>query len=167
MSECLATVKITKYFPLQQCHWTVGSSVAGLHNQQCDFKWTHTHLAAAVWRRGHLRWALGVGSPSDPDYGQGPHPHHPLKVQILVRNPHPAQTWPAFEFSGHARLHPPEKHEFCFLFPCSGFSIELASALTVVVASNIGLPVSTTHCKVSWSNTVVWKLDWDTGEETI
>ena len=30
----------------------------------------------------------------------------------------------------------------------SGFSIELASALTVVVASNIGLPVSTTHCKV-------------------
>lgn len=34
--------------------------------------------------------------------------------------------------------------------PCSGFSIELASALTVVVASNIGLPVSTTHCKVSW-----------------
>ena len=35
--------------------------------------------------------------------------------------------------------------------PRSGFSIELASALTVVVASNIGLPVSTTHCKVSWS----------------
>lgn len=30
----------------------------------------------------------------------------------------------------------------------SGFSIELASAITVVVASNIGLPVSTTHCKV-------------------
>uniref|UniRef100_H2M0M4 Phosphate transporter n=1 Tax=Oryzias latipes TaxID=8090 RepID=H2M0M4_ORYLA len=35
--------------------------------------------------------------------------------------------------------------------PSSGFSIELASALTVVVASNIGLPVSTTHCKVSYS----------------
>lgn len=33
----------------------------------------------------------------------------------------------------------------------SGFSIELASALTVVVASNIGLPVSTTHCKVRGS----------------
>ncbi|KAG7476645.1 hypothetical protein MATL_G00085160 [Megalops atlanticus] len=32
--------------------------------------------------------------------------------------------------------------------PSSGFSIELASALTVVVASNIGLPISTTHCKV-------------------
>ncbi|CDQ59159.1 unnamed protein product [Oncorhynchus mykiss] len=36
--------------------------------------------------------------------------------------------------------------------PSSGFSIELASALTVVVASNIGLPVSTTHCKVSCSD---------------
>lgn len=35
-----------------------------------------------------------------------------------------------------------------FLFPHSGFTIELASAFTVVIASNIGLPVSTTHCKV-------------------
>lgn len=35
--------------------------------------------------------------------------------------------------------------------PSSGFSIELASAITVVVASNIGLPVSTTHCKVRCS----------------
>ncbi|KAE8631478.1 hypothetical protein XENTR_v10001204 [Xenopus tropicalis] len=32
--------------------------------------------------------------------------------------------------------------------PSSGFTIELASAFTVVVASNIGLPISTTHCKV-------------------
>uniref|UniRef100_A0A8C6V411 Phosphate transporter n=1 Tax=Neogobius melanostomus TaxID=47308 RepID=A0A8C6V411_9GOBI len=31
--------------------------------------------------------------------------------------------------------------------PSSGFTIELASALTVVFASNIGIPVSTTHCK--------------------
>ncbi|KAM4746449.1 sodium-dependent phosphate transporter 2 isoform 3-T4 [Anableps anableps] len=31
--------------------------------------------------------------------------------------------------------------------PSSGFTIELASALTVVLASNIGIPVSTTHCK--------------------
>ena len=30
----------------------------------------------------------------------------------------------------------------------SGFTIELASALTVVLASNVGIPVSTTHCKV-------------------
>lgn len=35
-----------------------------------------------------------------------------------------------------------------FLSPHSGFTIELASAFTVVIASNIGLPVSTTHCKV-------------------
>eukprot|EP00069_Balaena_mysticetus_P016275 bmy_09711T0 len=32
--------------------------------------------------------------------------------------------------------------------PSSGFTIELASAFTVVTASNVGLPVSTTHCKV-------------------
>ncbi|XP_044235235.3 sodium-dependent phosphate transporter 2 isoform X1 [Ursus arctos] len=32
--------------------------------------------------------------------------------------------------------------------PSSGFTIELASAFTVVIASNVGLPVSTTHCKV-------------------
>ncbi|XP_072538148.1 sodium-dependent phosphate transporter 1-A isoform X2 [Salminus brasiliensis] len=49
--------------------------------------------------------------------------------------------------------------------PSSGFSIELASAITVVVASNIGLPVSTTHCKVGSVVAVGWlrsrkAVDW-------
>ncbi|XP_076859072.1 sodium-dependent phosphate transporter 1-A isoform X2 [Brachyhypopomus gauderio] len=47
----------------------------------------------------------------------------------------------------------------------SGFSIELASAVTVVIASNIGLPVSTTHCKVGSVVSVGWlrsrkSVDW-------
>ncbi|GCB63580.1 hypothetical protein scyTo_0004450 [Scyliorhinus torazame] len=49
--------------------------------------------------------------------------------------------------------------------PSSGFSIELASALTVVIASNAGLPVSTTHCKVGSVVAVGWMrakkaVDW-------
>jgi len=32
--------------------------------------------------------------------------------------------------------------------PSSGFTIEISSAMTVLIASNIGIPVSSTHCKV-------------------
>ncbi|KAK7934396.1 hypothetical protein WMY93_005292 [Mugilogobius chulae] len=49
--------------------------------------------------------------------------------------------------------------------PSSGFTIELASAVTVVFASNIGIPVSTTHCKVGSVVAVGWirskkAVDW-------
>uniref|UniRef100_A0A8C4QS60 Phosphate transporter n=1 Tax=Eptatretus burgeri TaxID=7764 RepID=A0A8C4QS60_EPTBU len=49
--------------------------------------------------------------------------------------------------------------------PSSGFSIELASALTVLLASNFGIPVSTTHCKVGSVVSVGWlrshkAVDW-------
>ena len=37
---------------------------------------------------------------------------------------------------------------FLALTPSRGFVIDLASAFTVLVASLLGLPVSTTHCKV-------------------
>ncbi len=53
------------------------------------------------------------------------------------------------------------------LTPSRGFSIEVGAAITVIIASRIGLPVSTTHCQVGATmgvglaefkgNTVNWK----------
>lgn len=49
--------------------------------------------------------------------------------------------------------------------PSTGFCIELGAATTVLAASNFGLPISTTHCKVGSVVTVGWararkNVDW-------
>ncbi|KAL7668390.1 hypothetical protein ACOME3_009092 [Neoechinorhynchus agilis] len=54
-----------------------------------------------------------------------------------------------------------------YVTPTSGFVIELCSAIAVLIASNLGLPVSSTHCKVgsvvcvgslNGARAVNWKL---------
>uniref|UniRef100_F6ZFS8 Phosphate transporter n=1 Tax=Ciona intestinalis TaxID=7719 RepID=F6ZFS8_CIOIN len=49
------------------------------------------------------------------------------------------------------------------LTPSRGFAIELMSAITVLVASNLSLPVSTTHCKVG----AVVAVGWVRGREAV
>ncbi|XP_019637228.1 PREDICTED: sodium-dependent phosphate transporter 1-like isoform X2 [Branchiostoma belcheri] len=49
--------------------------------------------------------------------------------------------------------------------PSSGFTIEIGAATTVLIASNIGIPISTTHCKVGSIVFVGWlrskaSVDW-------
>lgn len=41
----------------------------------------HPRLAAVLRWRGNLRRPVGLGAPCHPDHGEGPDPHHPVKVR--------------------------------------------------------------------------------------
>ena len=92
-------------------------------------------MDSVLWRRRHQRRPLGTRQTRDQDDRRRPDQNNCIKVC------HHHTSSPTLVLCVVCSI------AQCLPF-CSGFVIELASAMTVLGASLLNIPVSTTHCKV-------------------
>ena len=116
----------------KQCNRTSDWTLFDLSRRQSDVFIEHTRMDSLLWRCGHQFRPLDLGKKSDQNNWWRFNQNHCLKVSIAFQN---------------TNLYFPLKLNQTF-YDSSGFVIELASAMTVLGASLINIPVSTTHCKV-------------------
>lgn len=128
----------------QECRWALGRIMADVQRRECftrSGRRSDVRIHNFVRSCGHDHRIMGIGAQSDRNDRLKNRDCDAAKVCSVL-----------YVCGGLCVLGSRLKHTSAF----SGFAMELGTAFTVLIASKVGIPVSTTHCAVGAVVSVGW-----------